>query len=139
MSSLKFHHERLSVCFFLSFFLLLLSIWLADICSLLLQCSFMSAETVWTVRDGEPRTSTSTFAQLLSSEDLSLNVSLRPQRPYGLLGAGSPGCPRRLRTVPETTGCISLNIYGTGLICNWRLTHALPELAVFCLGPSLWQ
>ena len=31
------------------------------------QCCFTATETVLTVRDGEPRTSTSTFTQLLSS------------------------------------------------------------------------
>ena len=31
------------------------------------QCCFTSAETIRTVRDGEPRTSTSTFTLLLSS------------------------------------------------------------------------
>ena len=31
------------------------------------QCRFTSTETVRTVRDGEPRTSTSTFTQLLTS------------------------------------------------------------------------
>ena len=48
---------------------------------------------------GEPRTSSPTFTQLLSSEDLSVsqfNVALRPQRPYGLLGTWSPGRPPRL-------------------------------------------
>ena len=32
-----------------------------------LQCCFTSTETIRTVRDGEPRTSTSSFTQLLSS------------------------------------------------------------------------
>ena len=36
------------------------------------------------VRDGEPRTATSTFTQSLSSEEFEFNVALRPQRPYGL-------------------------------------------------------
>ena len=35
------------------------------------QCSFTSTETIRTIRDGEPRTSTSTFTQLLSSVCLS--------------------------------------------------------------------
>ena len=35
------------------------------------QCCFMSTETVPTVSDGEPRTSTSTFTQILSSVRLS--------------------------------------------------------------------
>ena len=34
------------------------------------QCCFASSGTGRTVRDGEPRTSTSTFTQLLSSEQL---------------------------------------------------------------------
>ena len=33
-----------------------------------LQCRFTSTETIRTVRDGEPRTATSTFTQLLSSD-----------------------------------------------------------------------
>ena len=47
------------------------------------QCCFTSTETIRTIRDGEPRTATSTFTQLLSSEYLSskLNVASRPQRP----------------------------------------------------------
>ena len=32
------------------------------------QCCFTSTETVRTIRDGEPRTSTSTFTQRLSSD-----------------------------------------------------------------------
>ena len=44
------------------------------------QCCFTSPETVGTIRVGEPKTSTSTFTQLLSSgravvdDDLGLNV-----------------------------------------------------------------
>ena len=45
-----------------------------DLCSILLGLSFIfssvlftSTETVWTIKDGEPRTSTSTSTQLLSS------------------------------------------------------------------------
>ena len=36
------------------------------------QCCFTSTETVRTVRDGEPRTATSTFTQLLSSTDIQI-------------------------------------------------------------------
>ena len=48
-------------------------------------------------------TATSTFTQLLSSEDHSgtefkFSVALRPRRPLGLLGTGSPGRPPRLLT-----------------------------------------
>ena len=59
------------------------------------QCCFTSTETVGAIGDGEPRTSTSTFTQLLSSE-IQFNVALRPQRPWGLLRTGSPGRPLRL-------------------------------------------
>ena len=85
---------------------------------LLLQCCFTSAQTVQIIRDGEPTTSTSTFTHLLSSLR-SLHVhrdrtecqglgahavhlmlclsprvffcsaTLRPRRPYGLLGNGA--------------------------------------------------
>ena len=49
---------------------------------------------------GEVRTTTSTLTQLLSS-DFCQRIFfyygvLRPQRPYGLLGTGSPGRPPRL-------------------------------------------
>ena len=33
-----------------------------------LQCCFTSTETVRTIKDGEPRTATSTFTQLLNSD-----------------------------------------------------------------------
>ena len=55
------------------------------------KCCFTSTEIIQTIRDREPRTSISTFTQLLNSESLSFlkfSVALRPQRPYGLLGAG---------------------------------------------------
>ena len=45
------------------------------------QCCFTSPETIRTIRDGEPRTATSTFTQLLSSELVQFNVALRPLRP----------------------------------------------------------
>ena len=60
-----------------------------------IQCCFTSIETVQTIWGGEPRTSTSTFTQLLSSE-FKFKVALRPQRPYRLLGTGSLGRPPRL-------------------------------------------
>ena len=62
------------------------------------QCCFTSTETIRTIRDGEPRTSTSTLTHLLSSVALYFKFifALRPQRPYGLLGTGSPGRPSGL-------------------------------------------
>ena len=51
----------------------------------------------YSIRDETPRTATLASTQLLSSETLKkkfdFNVALRPQRPYGLLGMGSPGRP----------------------------------------------
>ena len=55
----------------------------------LFECCFTFKETVRTVRDGEPRTATSTFTQLLSSVFQQFSVALRRQRTYGLLGTGS--------------------------------------------------
>ena len=50
------------------------------------QCCFTSTETILrTIRAGEPRTATSIFTQLLSSEILQFSVALRPQGPYGHL------------------------------------------------------
>ena len=44
------------------------------------QCCFTSTETVWTVRDGEPRTATSTLIQLLSfGLELSPDLELSPE------------------------------------------------------------
>ena len=56
-----------------------------ELCAIVqVQCCF--TETIRTIRDGEPRTATSTFTQLLSSVLLfKFNVALRPQRPLGLL------------------------------------------------------
>ena len=51
----------------------------------------MSIETVGLIRGGEPGTATSTFTQLLRSEELfKFDVTLRPQRPYRL-GLGGRG------------------------------------------------
>ena len=61
--------------------------------ALFVQCCFTSIETVRTFRDGEPRTSTSTFVLVLSSVR---SMLLYVQRPYGLSGTGSPGRPPRL-------------------------------------------
>ena len=49
-------------------------------------------------KGGEPRTATSTFTQLQSSEKAAVQFSvvLRPLRPYGPLGMGNPGRPPRL-------------------------------------------
>ena len=44
------------------------------------QCCFSSTKTVGTIRDGEPRTTTSTFTQLLGCIRLKFSVALRPQR-----------------------------------------------------------
>ena len=47
-------------------------------------CCFTSTETVRTIRDGEPRTATSTFTQLLRPDLFAFSVALRPQRPQRL-------------------------------------------------------
>ena len=39
-----------------------------DQCVSLVQCCFTSTETIRLIRDGDPRTATSTFTQLLSSK-----------------------------------------------------------------------
>ena len=38
-----------------------------ELCEIPVQCCFTSTETVRTIRDGEPRTATSTFTRLLNS------------------------------------------------------------------------
>ena len=64
---------------------------------------FTSTETIRTVRDGEPRTATSTFAQLLSSANFKFNVALRPQRPYNkdYYGRGAQDGHLHFHTVTE--------------------------------------
>ena len=44
------------------------------------QCCFTSTETMRLIRDGEPRTATSTFTQLLSSDPVSSSVLLYVHR-----------------------------------------------------------
>ena len=53
-------------------------------------CRFTSTETILTVRDGEPRTATSTFTQLLSSTRVyDQHFSLKGNRKGGIVwGAG---------------------------------------------------
>ena len=61
------------------------------------------------IRDGEPRTATSTVTQLLSSDPSAVHfsVALRPQIPYGLLGTGSPERPPPLsHTAPELCSAV---------------------------------
>ena len=76
-----------------------------EVCSMV-QCCFMSTETIQTIRDGKPRTATSTFTPPLSSEyrvrEFEFNVALRPQRPYRL-GDGKPRAATSTftRTAPE--------------------------------------
>ena len=60
------------------------------------QCGITSTETARTLRDGEPTTAISTFTQLLSSDKGRFSVALRPQKPSGLLGTGSPWRTPRL-------------------------------------------
>ena len=45
------------------------------------QCCFTSTETVRVIREAGPRKATSTFMQLLNSDQFKFNVDLRPQRP----------------------------------------------------------
>ena len=77
--------------------------------SLRVQCCCTSTEIVWTIRDGEPRTSTSTFSQLLRSalpaSLLLFSVALRPEKPYGLLRTGSP---RRLPRLSHSSCALKL-------------------------------
>ena len=54
------------------------------------ECCFTSTEIVRTIRDGEPRTATSTFTA--SELCLKFNVALHPQRPY--IGTIMDGKPR---------------------------------------------
>ena len=61
--------------------------------AVLFSCWITSTETIRLIRDGEPRTSTSTFTQLLS---FFFHGALGPQKPSGLLGTESPGRPPRL-------------------------------------------
>ena len=58
------------------------------------QCCFTSTETSELLGNTGPHTST--FTQLLSSPCVRFSVALRPQRPQGLLGTGSPGRTLRL-------------------------------------------
>ena len=73
--------------------------------------------------DGEPRMATSTLnlTQLLSSE-FKLSAALRPQRPYGLFGTGSPGRSPRLSHTSSalTTHSSSMLIYAQRRILGPR-------------------
>ena len=85
------------------------------------QCRFTSTETIRTVRDGEPRTATSIFTQLLNSAATSssmlLNLRpqrplelLRPQRPYGLSGTGAQDGHLHFHTAPELCCHFKFNV-----------------------------
>ena len=89
-------------------------------------CCFTSRETFCTIRDGEPRTAASTVTHLLSSDTdtkFRFSVALRPQKPLGLLGTGSPGRPPRLSHSPRALGFLR-NTWSFTNECNNKLRHA---------------
>ena len=58
-------------------------------------CCFMSTQTTRLIRNGEPETDTSIltntqFPNSVENQLACFNVPLRPQKPHGLLGTGSP-------------------------------------------------
>ena len=74
---------------------------------------YTSTETVRTITDAEPRTSTSTFTQLLSSDtrEFEFKIALRPQRAYGILGSGAHDVHLVFYTAPEMTFASSMLLY----------------------------
>ena len=70
------------------------------------QYCFTSTETVRTIWDGEPRTATSTFTRLLSSDTppdllLLLKCCFTSTETVGLLGTGAQDVHLDFHTVPE--------------------------------------
>ena len=102
------------------------------------QCCFTSTGTIRTIRDGVPRTATSTFTQLLSSGPSNVEVLLYVHRNRRFIRDGSPGRPPRLShsswalgqamlkccfTSTETVGLL-----GTGAQDVHLDFHTAPEL-----------
>ena len=71
---------------------------------LLLQCCFTSTETVRTIRDGEPRTSTSTFTQLLNSlVDVQVQCCFTSAETVRTIRDGKP---RTATRPPQSSGAV---------------------------------
>ena len=90
----------------------------------------MSTETTRTIRDGEPRTATSTFTQLLSSVILFSSMSLyvhRDRTVYCIVRHGEPRSVTstfaQLRGSVEDVPLVEFNMYLSFLLaCQVRVT-----------------
>ena len=106
----------------------------------LVECCFTVTETIGLIRDGEPRTATSTFTQLLSSVMMMMFVELNvlgrrltyklveccftATETVGLLGTGAQDGHLDFHTAPELCGddVVGLNVLGC------RLTYIRDKL-----------
>ena len=110
------------------------------------QCGFTATEIVRTTRDGKSRTATSTFTHTHSSWALTLrkfSVTLRPQRPLGLLGTGSPRRPPRLsHTQPLSSDTEQVQCYFTATETIRTIRDGEPKTATSTFtytAPELWH
>ena len=96
------------------------------------QCCFTSTETIRTVRDGVPRTATSTFTQLLSSEPQCTRHCLKKPRQLCRKPAAQSAAirPRQInaRRVPSRLALIWIQCP------DHRTPHGTPLLLPFPLG-----
>ena len=68
------------------------------------QCCFTSTETIRTIRDGEPRTATSTFTQLLSSDIEQVQCCLTSTETVGTIRDGKPRTTTSTFSQPLSSG-----------------------------------
>ena len=95
------------------------------------QCCFTSTETVRTIRDGEPRTATSTFTQLLSSVSVFVSALLYVHRNHQAL-LGTPRTATSTFTQPLSSDYVTRQILFTYIFAHaqWSGVRDLPEVRV---------
>ena len=111
---------------------------------LLLLLSWCFRSTIRLISDGEPRTASSTFTQLLSSL-IFFSVALRPRKPKGLLGTGrraqdghfdfhtAPELSHLLQCCSTSTEAIRLIRDGEPRTASSTFTQLLSSVAAPCL------
>ena len=109
--------------------------WLMDIVFSSVQCCFTSTETIRTIRDEDPRASTSTFTQLwTTSHSFTLLYVHVTEAAYGLLGTGDCLLFSCCFTSTEAT----YGLLGTGHCLATVLPFIMAHIAAHLNTQSFW-
>ena len=102
------------------------------------RCCSTSTDTVRLIWDGEPRTATSTFTQLMSSESMA-SRSVQPTVTYcGMPSRCAPTVKHQVYCAGKTYR-VSLDLLANHFITNGHLATSEPESLVINLSPPRWR